>query len=111
MRNGVSSRTSNVGANAYSSVAQWERRIIGVRTSEAMQVMKARGVRLGRPIDLPDDVRRRIAAERAAGKSLRTIADALNAESVPTARGARWYASTVRAVLESLALDALAVTA
>ena len=101
-------------ANVYSAVAQWERRIIGVRTSEAMQAMKARGVRLGRPVDLPDDVRRRIATEREAGRSLRAIAEALNAEAVPTAQGgARWYASTVRDVLGSLALDAeaLAVTA
>jgi len=97
-------------ANIYSSVAQWERRIIGARTSEAMQAMKARGVRLGRPVNLPEDVRYRIATDRAAGKSLRAIADALNAEAVPTARGGRWYASTVRAVLDSLALDALAVT-
>jgi len=92
-------------------VGQWECRIIGARTSEAMQAMKARGVRLGRPVDLPDDVRHGIAADREAGKSLRAIADALNTEAVPTARGGRWYASTVRAVLDSLALDALAVTA
>jgi DNA invertase Pin-like site-specific DNA recombinase len=98
-------------ANIYSSVAQWERRVIGVRTSEAMQAMKARGVRLGRPVDLPAAVRHRIAAERAAGKSLRTIADALNTEAVPTARGGRWYASTVRAVLDSLDLDAQAQAA
>ena len=97
-------------ANVYGAVAQWERRIIGVRTSEAMQAMKARGVRLGRPVDLPDDVRRRIGTEREAGKSLRAIAEALNAEAVPTAQGgARWYASTVRDVLGSLALDAEAL--
>ncbi len=94
-------------ANIYGAVAQWERRIIGVRTSEAMRAMKARGVRLGRPVDLPDDVRRRIAAEHEAGRSLRAIAEALNDEAVPTAQGgARWYASTVRDVLGSLALDA-----
>ena len=92
--------------------AQYERRLIGARTSEAMQAMKARGVRLGRPVDLPDDVRRRIASERAAGLSLRAIANTLNAEAVPTAQGgARWYASTVRDVLGSLALDAEAEAA
>jgi len=97
-------------ANVYGAVAQWERRIIGARTSEAMQAMKARGVRLGRPVNLPDDVRHRIADERAAGRSLRAIADALNAEAVRTAQGgARWYASTVRDVLGSLALDAEAL--
>jgi hypothetical protein len=43
--------------------------------------------------------------------SLRAIAEALNTEAVPTARGARWYASTVRAVLDSLTLDAHALAA
>jgi DNA invertase Pin-like site-specific DNA recombinase len=103
--------TGELVANITSSVAQWERRIIGARTSEALQAMKARGVRLGRPVELADDVRHRIATERAAGASLRTIADRLNAEAVPTARAGRWHASTVRAVLDSLALDAEAVPA
>lgn len=103
--------TGELVANITSSVAQWERRIIAARTSEAMQAMKARGVRLGRPVELADDVRQRIATERAAGDSLRAIADRLNAEAVPTARGGRWYASTVRAVLDSLDLDAAAVPA
>jgi DNA invertase Pin-like site-specific DNA recombinase len=105
--------TGELVANITSSVAQWERRIIGARTSEAMQAMKARGVRLGRPVDLPDDVRNRIASDREAGLSLRAVAEALNAEAVPTARGGRWHASTVQAVLDSLTLDAapLAATA
>jgi len=60
---------------------------------------------------LPDTVRRRIADERSAGDSLRTIANRLNEQCVPTARGARWYASTVRAVLVSLDLDAKATSA
>ena len=103
--------TGELVANITSSVAQWERRIISARTSEAMQAMKARGVRLGRPVELDDDVRHRIAAERASGDSMRTIADRLNVEEVPTARGGRWHASTVKAVLASLVLDAEAVQA
>jgi DNA invertase Pin-like site-specific DNA recombinase len=107
--------TGELVANITSSVAQWERRIIGARTSEAMQAMKRRGVRLGRPVELPDVVRDRIAAARDAGATLRAIADAFNAEAVPTARGGRWHASTVAAVLGSLTLDTeaavLAVTA
>ena len=99
--------TGELVANITSSVAQWERRIIAARTSEAMQAMKARGVRLGRPVELAADVRHRIATERAAGDSLRIIAARLNAEAVPTVRGGKWYASTVRAVLGSLDLDAL----
>jgi DNA invertase Pin-like site-specific DNA recombinase len=98
--------TGELVANITSSVAQWERRIIGARTSEAMQAMKARGVRLGRPVELGDEVRAHIAEARVAGSSLHAIADQLNADGVATARGGRWYASTVRAVLSSLALDA-----
>lgn len=100
--------TGELVANITSSVAQWERRIIGARTSEALQARKAAGVRLGRPVELANEVRQRIAAERAAGDSLRAIADRLNAEGVPTARGGRWHASTVRHVMDSLALDAVA---
>jgi Recombinase len=44
----------------------------------------------------------RIVAERQTGASLRVIADGLNADGVATAQGgARWHASTVRAVLSS----------
>jgi DNA invertase Pin-like site-specific DNA recombinase len=88
--------------------AQYERQLIATRTSEAM---KARGVRLGRPVDLPDDVRRRIAVAHASGKSPRAIAADLAADAVSTARGARWFASTVAAVLGSLDLDAKAQAA
>lgn len=101
--------TGELVANITSSVAQWERRIIGQRTSEALQAMKARGVRLGRPVVLADVVRSRIAAARSAGATFRAIAHELNAESVPTARGGTWHASTVRAVLDSIALDDVAV--
>ncbi len=97
--------TGELVANITSSVAQWERRIIGVRTSEAMQAMKARGVRLGRPVELPDAVRDLIATERASGATFRAIAEGLNDRSVPTARGGNWHASTVRAVLDSRSLD------
>jgi DNA invertase Pin-like site-specific DNA recombinase len=107
----TSTPTGELMANIYGSVAQWERRIIGQRTSEAMQAMKARGVRLGRPVQLADTVRLRIATERSGGRSLRAIADDLNAEAVQTARGGKWYASTVRAVVDSLALDDLARSA
>jgi hypothetical protein len=42
----------------------------------------------------------RIREARAAGLSLRQIADVLNAEKTPTAQGgARWWPSTVRWVL------------
>ncbi len=93
-------------ANVVASVAQYERDIIAMRTSDAMAQAKRRGRRLGRPVALPQSVRERVMADRATGLSLRAIADRLNTEQVPTAQeGARWYASTVANVLRSLELD------
>jgi DNA invertase Pin-like site-specific DNA recombinase len=86
--------------------AQWEAEIIGERTKAGLAVVKARGPApgkkpIGRPRSLPNSVVARIRRERSAGKSLTKIAEGLNADSVPTAQGgARWYASTVRKVLQ-----------
>lgn len=97
-------------AHVMASFAQYERRIIGARTSAAMQQLKAQGVRLGRPRVMPSEVTERIVRERQDGRTLAAIAEALNADSVPTARGgARWYASTVKAALRSAELDATTV--
>jgi DNA invertase Pin-like site-specific DNA recombinase len=89
-------------ASVMASAAQWERRIIGQRTKEALAAKKAVGVRLGRPRLLPDEVVARISAERAGGRTFTAIADGLSADRVPTAQGgARWYPATVRKVLMS----------
>lgn len=54
----------------------------------------------GRPTAVPDELALQIQAEHAKGKSLRQIARDLNASQTPTAHGgARWWPSTVRAVL------------
>jgi DNA invertase Pin-like site-specific DNA recombinase len=87
-------------ANVLATFAQFERRLIGQRTREALAQKKAQGVQLGRPRELPAKVRSRIRRRRKAGKSLAAIAEELNRDGVPTAHGgARWYPSTVRAVL------------
>jgi DNA invertase Pin-like site-specific DNA recombinase len=87
-------------ANVMISVAQWERRAIGERTRDALAAAKAKGVRLGRPPTMDPKVRTRIRALRKRGHSLRTIAERLNAENVPTAQGGRrWHAETIRQVL------------
>src|SRR3954469_521127 len=91
-------------ANVMATFSQLERRLIGQRTREALAVKKAQGVRLGRPPALPEVVMSRITSERATGRSLRAIAEGLNADGVATAQGGRaWHASTVRAVLNSRA--------
>ena len=61
---------------------------------------RARGQRLGRPPGVPEEIRRRIILDRARGRTLRAIADALNADQIPTSQaGRQWQASTVRYVL------------
>jgi DNA invertase Pin-like site-specific DNA recombinase len=86
-------------AGVMASAAQWERRIIGTRTREALAAKKATGARLGRPSSLPPEVRERIATERADGRTWMAIADRLNRDQVGTSQGgARWYPSSVRAV-------------
>jgi DNA invertase Pin-like site-specific DNA recombinase len=91
-------------ANVLATFAQFERRMIGQRTKDALAQKKAAGVRLGRPRNLPDDIVRRIADQREAGLTLQAIADGLNASNVPTAQGgALWRPSSVRAVIVSVA--------
>src|SRR3954470_9704778 len=51
-------------ANVLATFAQFERRLIGQRTREALAAKRASGVRLGRPRTVPDDVVARIARER-----------------------------------------------
>lgn len=86
-------------AHVLATFAQFERRLIGQRTKDALAVRKAQGVRLGRPPGLPEPVRRRIVRERKQGRSLRAIAAGLNAEGVPTAQGGKqWWPTTVRLV-------------
>jgi len=85
--------------------SELERKMIGQRTSDAMQALKANGRRLGRPVEQAHEARQRIAAEHVDGRSLRAIAEGLNTDEVPTARGGKWHASTIRRVLDSLALD------
>ena len=60
-------------ANIMASLAQFELRLIGERTSASLQALKARGVRLGRPVQLPDAGRTRIAEELTKGGGPRTV--------------------------------------
>jgi DNA invertase Pin-like site-specific DNA recombinase len=89
-------------ASVLLTFAQYERRLIGQRTRDALAVKRAQGVRLGRPPVLPADIRRRIRWERARGRTLQEIADRLNRDGLPTAHGgSQWWTSTVSAVLRS----------
>jgi DNA invertase Pin-like site-specific DNA recombinase len=101
----TSTAAGEMVANVMASFAQFERRLIAERTSAALQAAKRRGQRLGRPVSLPDDVRERIARERANGATLQAIADGLNRDQVPTVNSGPWTTSNVQKVLRSVALD------
>jgi len=85
--------------------AEFESDLISERVKRQHQARRERGVVWG--IDqgpkgeLAIKTRRQIVAEHKAGKSLRQIARELEAKSVPTARGGKWQAATIKAVLES----------
>jgi DNA invertase Pin-like site-specific DNA recombinase len=87
-------------AHVLATFAQFERRLIGQRTKEALAMKKRQGVRLGRPATISPKLARRIRAMRRRGLTLQAICDRLNEESVPTPRGgALWRPTSLRAVL------------
>lgn len=87
-------------ANVLAVFAQFERRMIGQRTKDALAQKRQQGVRLGRPRSLSTDTARRVRALRRRGMTLDAIADRLNRQSVPTAAGGqRWHATGVRRAL------------
>jgi DNA invertase Pin-like site-specific DNA recombinase len=86
-------------AHMLATFSQFERRLISERTKQALAQKRAAGVRLGAAPEIDPSIERRIRKERRAGRTLRTIAERLNEDGVPTARGGRWHASTLQRVL------------
>lgn len=103
----TSTPTGELVANVMMSVAQWERRIIGERTSAAMQAAKHQGRHMGRVSALPDATADRLLELRAT-RTLAATADALNAEGLTTATGTRWTEHNVCKTQHRLTRDAAA---
>jgi DNA invertase Pin-like site-specific DNA recombinase len=101
----------------FAALAEKERALISSRTRAALGAAKVRGVKLGNP-KLRQARKRALVAirmgadkhaanvlpiireiQRAGARTLREIAEALNARGVPTARGGQWHATSVRNVL------------
>lgn len=97
--------------------AEFERNIIRERTSAALQVKSRRGERIGRAplgfrgegegtegagalVEVPDEqkVVARIVELRAQGLSYADVAEAANAEGLPTKRNGKWGGETVRLI-------------
>jgi DNA invertase Pin-like site-specific DNA recombinase len=88
----TSTPSGEMMASVLATFAQFERRLIGQRTKDALAVKRAQGVTLGRPRKMSDDTVERIRELRRLGMSLSDIAHELNAEGVPTATGrGRWH--------------------
>ena len=98
-------------------LAERNSKLISERTKAGLHAAKARGIRLGNPRlteirnavndkaiaradTFAETIRPQIGRVMEQGaRSLREIADKLNESGVPTARGGRWAAATVRKVL------------
>ena len=102
----TSTTTGRMVAHILAAVAEAEREVIGQRTSAALIAKRTRGEHVGRRSTLSLELVQRIVAGRAAGQTLQGIANDLTTEGVRTGQGgARWYPSTVRAVLQSQAAE------
>jgi DNA invertase Pin-like site-specific DNA recombinase len=98
----TSTPAGEMAANIIISGSQYERRLISQRTRDALAAKRARGERLGAAPVLPEEITRRIVAERAEGRTFQAIADSLMADGIPTARGkTQWYPATIKAVVTS----------
>src|SRR3984893_6239781 len=97
----------------FAALAEKERSLISSRTRQALSAAQARGVTLGNP-KLPEARKNALEAvkaeadryaanvlpiireaQKAGARTLRQIADSLNARGIPTARGGLWYAQSI----------------
>ena len=129
-RSGVSLHVVDLGGNAIDTTsaagrfmlvvlagaAEMERNLTRERTRSALAVKKAAGQKLGGTVpygyDLAPDgttlienldeqaILAEIQVARAAGRSLRWIADDLNARGIPPKTGARWYFQVLARILK-----------
>lgn len=78
-------------ASVLATFAQFERRLIGQRTKDALAVKKANGVKLGRPREIYPETVEQMRELHERGLSAAGIARQLNEEGVATPRGGRWH--------------------
>lgn len=95
----TSSAAGRLSLNLMISVSQWEREVIGERTSAALQYKKSQGVKLGAPSFSDEATIARLKELRAQGLPLRAIAARLSEEGFQTLKGGKWSAETVNKIL------------
>ena len=102
----TSTAAGRLTATVLGAVAEYESELIADRARMTHRRRKAAGHRAGQAPILSDELRHRIADTRTGGASFARIADELNDEGIPTAKGGRWHASTVRHVCMSVEREA-----
>jgi DNA invertase Pin-like site-specific DNA recombinase len=96
----TSTPSGEMMASVLATFAQFERRLIGQRTKDALAVKRAQGVRLGRPRAMSTESVARVQELAALGLSSAAIARRLNGEAVPTPTGRGcWHPPGVRRAL------------
>ncbi len=89
-----------------SALAEMERGIIAARQKDVHKDRRARGivwgVDMGPKNKTPEDLKDRILTERFKGLSYREIANGLNADGILSQNGGKWYATTVKNIVDAI---------
>ena len=100
----TASPTGMLVLTVLAGVAAFERERIGARNREWKAQARVRGTHRGAHAH-DRAIADRIIAERKAGHSYRAIAAVLDTDGVPTARGGKWQAASVRSVEHTRRLE------
>jgi DNA invertase Pin-like site-specific DNA recombinase len=88
-----------------SALAEMERGIIAARQKDVHKDRRDRGivwgVDMGPKNKTPTDIKERILQERSSGRAYGKIAESLNKDEIPTQNGRKWYASTVKNIVDA----------
>lgn len=92
-----------------SALAEMERGIIAERAKDIHKDRRERGVVWGRDMGpkqiVSPAVAEQIKLKRRLGHSYQAIADSLNQQGVPSARGGSWYASSVKNIVDATIVE------
>ena len=88
-----------------SALAEMERGIIAARQKDVHRDRRDRGivwgVDMGPKNKTPEEIKWRIFEARSRGLSYRLIADSLNADGIISQNGGKWYATTVKNIVDA----------
>lgn len=95
----TSTRNGRLMATVIMALGEWEADAIAERTREGMAAARARGARIGRPREIPEETVSTVTALARDGLSQGAIADELNKRGIPRPRGGPWNQQRVSDLL------------